>query len=275
MSSQYYHHQYDGYLSQYPHHHLMEYHHHAGGMQYNDQYGHHHQYYQGYYHPADLSFHEGMVFGNSIHTHDPYVHLSTMAQTPSRYEGGDLQHQGQYPVSPYWGHLNISQLPGIAPSPSISVTPSKSPRGNHHNRSFRKRLQGQQGRRCSSVIDGKAKSLIMFPNQTNSPASRFVMSPQDKTNPYYMTKSSQMTALVTIHNKSELSSSLNQSAGQEESFVLPTFKDYTTESLTDKSAGHASMHSNDSLVLMPTSVEQIYLEPRQEDGALCKVPENP
>lgn len=254
----------------------MEYHHHPGGMQYNDQYA-HHPYYNGYYHPADLSFHEGMVFDNSIHIQDPYFHLSPMAQTPSRYTGVDLQHRGQYPVSPYWGHLNISQLPGIAPSPSTSVTPSKPLRDNHPNRSFRKRLQSQQVKGCSSVIDGKAKSLIMFPNQTNSPASRFIMSPQDKTNPYYMTKSSQMTTVVPINNNfvPPPSSSLNQSVGQEESFVLPTFEDYSPESPTGKAAGHASVHSNESIDLTPSSAKQMCIEPRREDGALSEVSENP
>lgn len=259
MGSQYYHHQYDGYLGQYPQHHPIEYHHHPCSMQYNDQYGHLNQYYNGYYHPADLSFHEGMVFDNSIHTQDPYFHLSSMAQTPSRYAGGggDFQHQGQYPVSPNWGHLNISQLPGIAHSPSISVTPSKLLRGSHPNRSFRKRLQG---RGCSSAIDGKAKSLIMFPNQTNSPASRFVMSPQDMTNPYYMTKISKMPTSVPVS-----SSSLNQSADQQGSSVFPVFDDYSPDSLTNKTASHASMHSNESIGLMPSSAKQMCLEPRQED----------
>jgi hypothetical protein len=113
----------------------------------------------------------------------------------------------------YWGHLNISQLPGLAPSPSMH-TPSKPPRGNP-NRSFRKR----QGKNIS--IDGKAKSLILFPKQANSPASRFVMSPQDKSNhPYYSERNFQ-------------SSNLNNSgSGQEESFVLPTIEDFAHDSPT-------------------------------------------
>jgi len=261
---------YDGYHGQYPPppHHPMGYHHHPGDMSYSDQFGHHHQYYNGYYHPADGSFHEGMVFAdNSIHSQDPYMHSSSMAQTPSRYPvGGDLSHHhGQYPVSPYWGHLNISQLPGLAASPNTTVTPSKPPRGNGHpNRSFRNKRsqqpQGQQGK--------PAKSLIMFPNQTNSPASRFVMSPQDKSNPYYTTNQR-----VPSDGHVAQPSSLNQSAGPEESFVLPTIEDYSPESPADKAAGHAS---NTSMDLMPPSVKKMYLGSRRQDGgALSEVSENP
>jgi len=262
MNSQYYPpphpphpHQYDGYHGQYPPQHPHMGYHHPGDMSYNDQYGHgHHQYCNGYYHPADGSFHEGMVFDHSMHSQDPYMNPS-MAQTPNRYHGGDV-HQGQYPPSPYWGHLNISQLPGIAASPSIHITPSKPPRGSHPNRSFRKRQQHQGPQQA---INGKAKSLIMFPNQTNSPASRFVMSPQDKSNPYYTTKNSQTTKMPNDNNAAPSSSSLNQSVGQEESFVLPTIEDYNPESPADRAAGPPSL-SNTSMDLMPPSVKKMYME---------------
>ena len=278
MDSQYYPpHQYDGYSQYSPHDPHMGYHH--DNMQYNDRYGHQHQYYSGYYHPADGSFREGMVFDNSMHSHDPYMHPSTMAaQTPERYNGRNLHH-GQYPASPYWGHLNISQLPGIAASPSIHVTPSKPPRGSHANRSFRKR-QNQQGM-AGYVSDGKAKSLIMFPNQTNSPASRFVMSPQDKSNPYYKTETSQARMAESNNdgkNAAQPSSMLNQSTGQEESFVLPTIEDYSPESPADKAAGHASLHSNTSMDLMPPNVKKMYMRSpsssRGQNAKLSEVSEN-
>jgi len=258
------HQQYDAYHRQYPPHHPM-------GYQYNEQYGHPPQYYNGYYHPADGSFHEGMVFDNSMHAQDPYLHASSMMHTPSRYQGGDIQHQGQYPASPYWEHLHISQLPGIAASPSIHVTPSKPPRG-HPNRSFRKHQQHQQGPQ-GRPIDGKAKSLIMFPNQTNSPASRFVMSPQDKTNPYYTSKNSQPMA-PNDKVPAASSSALNQSVAQDESFILPTIEDYSPESPADKTAGHTSLHSNTSLDLMPPTVKKMYMGSRRQDGTLSEVSEN-
>jgi hypothetical protein len=272
IDSQYYpSHQYDAYGQYPPRHPHLGYQDH-GDMQYNNQYGHHHQYYSGYYHPADGSFHEGMVFDNSMHS------SAMAAQTPERYNGNNLHH-GQYPVSPYWGHLNISQLPGIAASPSIHITPGKPPRGSHANRSFRKR-QNQQGS-AGYVSDGKAKSLIMFPNQTNSPASRFVMSSQDKSNPYYTTKTSQARmaeANKDGKNAAQPSSTLNQSTGQEESFVLPTIEDYSPESPADKTGGHTSLHSNTSLDLMPPSVKKIYMaspsSSRQQDVKLSEVSED-
>lgn len=302
----------------------MGYHHH-GDVPYNDHYGHQHQYYNGYYCPSDGSFHgdgsipgsfpgsfhgdgsfngdgsfhEGMVFDSNMHV--PYMHSSP---TPSRCPGGDPHHHGQYPpVSPYWGHLNISQLPGIAASPSIHITPSKPPRGGHPNRSFRKQQQqrgghGQhreQGKGAGGghVIDGKAKSLIMFPNQTGSPASRFVMSPQDKSNPYYTTKSTQTTSLPSSRPNGDANaaprssaSALDQSAGtQEESFVLPAIEDYSPESPgpADKAAGHTSLQgggSNTSMDMMPPSVKKMYMgstssRRNPQDGKLGEVSENP
>ncbi|KAL7535654.1 hypothetical protein ACHAXR_006645 [Thalassiosira sp. AJA248-18] len=298
MSSQYYpppphhhpHQQYDGYHGQYPPHPPhpphMGYPPHHGDMPYNDPYGHPNQpYYNGgyYHHPTpDGSFHEGMVFDNSMHAQDPNYMPPSMALTPNRYQGSNLHpHGAQYPASPYWGHLNISQLPGIAPSPSIHITPSKPPRGSHPNRSFRKQRQQQYGhQQHGKGIDGKAKSLIMFPNQTNnavgqSPASRFVMSPQDKSNPYYTSKNSQATTAVANNDVNAASSSLNQSTGQEESFVLPTIEDYSPESpsVADKTtaAGHTSLHSNTSMDLMPPSVKKMY----RRDKKLSEVSENP
>lgn len=173
-------------------------------MPYHDsQYHGHPPYGYSYY---DGSFHDGMMHDNSMHS-DSHVHLHSAMATPSRYH-----HEPQYPMSPfhhdYWGHLNISQLPGIAPSPSMGMhTPSKPPRGNP-NRSFRKRQLGVK----NPSIDGKAKGLIIFPKQASSPASKFLMSPQDKSNPYYTARNFQ-------------SSNLNQST-QEESFVLPTIEDF-------------------------------------------------
>ena len=221
---------------------------------YNDQYGHPHQYYNGYYHPANGSFHEGMILNNSMISHDPYMH-HTAAHTPDRGPG-------QYPpASPYWGHLNISQLPGIAPSPH--ATPAKPPRGSHVNRSFRKR-QNQQGT-TGYIVDGKAKGLIMYSNQTNSPASRFVMSPQESSsnNSYYT-------------NVAQHSTMLNHSAFQEESFVLPTIEDYSLESPANKSGGHLTLHtSNTSMDLMPPSVKKLYTQSsRRQDVKLSEVSEN-
>lgn len=244
MNSQYYPHQFEGYNHHPPHiAHNIGYQH-GGETGYSmpnhtDQFG-HNQFYNGYY-PSDGNFHDGMGFDTSIHAAEmnaSYMHPSPMAQTPNRYHANELH--GQFPVSPYWGHLNISQLPGLAASPSMHHTPSKPPRGNS-NRSFRKR----QGK-AAQMIDGKAKSLIMFPNpnQTNSPASRFVMSPQDKSNPYYANKS---------HNVPN-ASSLNQS-GHEESFVLPTIEDYSADS---PAKAHTSLHSDVSMHLMPPAVKKIY-----------------
>lgn len=249
LNSSYYHpsdpHQYNSY-GQYPplpiYH--MGYHLH-GEVLCDDQYGHPNQYADGYYHPVDGSFNDGMAFDRSIHT-DHYI-ASPMVQTPNRYQGIEI-HNAQYPTSPYWSHLNISQLPGISSSPSFHMPP----RVNHPNRSFRKRnhQHGNQQRKMDSTIDGKAKSLIMFPNQTNSPASRFVMSPQDKkSNPYYAAKNSHAR---NERDAPQSSSKLNQSAGPDESFVLPTIEDYSPESPEDKA------HSNTSLDLMPPAVKKLY-----------------
>lgn len=224
--------QYSGY-GQYPplplYH--MEFHHH-GEMVYNDQYGNHQQYCNSYYHSADGSFHDGMAFDTSVHTQDHFI-SSSLAQTPNRYQGSGM-HNGQYPASPYWSHLNISQFPGISSSPSVHITPSLPPRSNQSNRSFRKRqhLQGQQQRKTDSVIDGKSKPLIMFPNQTNSPASRFVMSPQDKSNPYYTANNTHARTTVPNDGRNApiSSSKLNNSSGPDDSFVLPTIEDYSPES---------------------------------------------
>ena len=273
MDSQYYPSQYHGYGQCLPPPHVR-YHHH--GMPYNDQLGHNHQYYTGFYNPSDGSFHEGMVFDNSMHSHGPYMHPSTMAaQTPERYNGNSLHH-GQYPASPYWGHLNISQLPGVAASPSIHITPSKPPRGGPSNRSFRKR-QSQQGT-AGYVSDGKAKSLIMYSNQTNSPASRFVMSSRDNSNPYYKMETSQGRMAVSNNdgkNAARPSSTLNHSTGPEESFVLPTIEDYSP----DSPAGHANLHSNTSLDMMPPSVKKMYTKSShsstRQDEKLSNVLENP
>ena len=232
MESQYYPpHQYNGYGQCPPHHPHVRYHHH-GNMAYNDQLGHNHQYYSGFYNHSDRSFHEGMVFDNSMHSHGSYMHPSTIAaQTPERYNGTNLHH-GQYPASPYWGHLNISQLPGVAASPTIHITPSKPPRGSHSNRSFRKR-QSQQGT-AGYVSDGKAKSLIMYSNQTNSPASRFVMSSQDRSNPYYKKETSQVRMAESNNdgrNAARPSSTLNHSTGPEESFVLHFHRGFKLKNL--------------------------------------------
>ena len=219
------------------------------------------------------------------HAHDPHYLPPSMVQTPSRYQGGGPRHGhgAPYPpASPYWGHLNISQLPGLA-SPSIHVTPSKPPRGDgRNNRSYRKRQQQQQSRsqgKAGAAIDGKAKSLIMFPKQTNSPASRFVMSPQDKSNPYYATKASQANSSMPgkdVNVAPPSTSALNQSAGQEESFVLPTIEDYSPESPSDKgAAAHTSLHSNTSMDLMPPSVKKMYTRPPRDDRKLSEVSENP
>lgn len=113
----------------------------------------------------------------------------------------------------------------------------------------------------------------MFPNQTNSPASRFVMTPKDKSDPYYMAKNSQTPKMSNDNN--DTPSSLNQSTGPEESFVLPTIEDYSLESpAADKAAGH--LHSNTSLDLMPPLVKKLYMDAtRQQDGKLSEVSENP
>mmetsp|Transcript_19117 Transcript_19117/g.38783 ORF Transcript_19117/g.38783 Transcript_19117/m.38783 type:complete len:1041 (-) Transcript_19117:115-3237(-) len=202
-----------------------------------DPYG-HGQYYSGYYQHPDESFHDGVVHSPDPNT--PYIHPSSMAQTPGRYHGHGIHHN-QFPASPHWSHLNISQLPGLVASPSINQTPTKPPRGSTSKSQRKRHVKG------AHMIDGKAKSLVMF-SKTNSPASRFVMSPQDKkSNPYYASKSQ------TDANTSELA---NQS-GHEESFVLPKIEDYSADS---PATAQASFHTDTSMQLMPPSVKKIYSE---------------
>jgi len=243
--SQYYpQHQYDsGYGGQYSHHGPPP-HHMNGGypyqqqMQYNDQYGHHNQYYNGggggHYQASDTSshgssFHEGMVFDHSM-SHDPYMHQMSHAHTPTRYPGGEMHHgHGQQlgQMSPYWGHL--SHLQGFVPSPS-GVTP-KPPRGQNSSRKWRQNFQSK------GAVDGK-KPLIYFPNKTNSPASRFVMSPKD--NPDWKSPDKTSDPLPNP-------ATLNQSAMIEESFVLPAIENLPESPENSK--------SNQSLDLMPPSVK--------------------
>lgn len=202
-----------------------------------DPYG-HGQYYSGYYQHSDGSFHDGVVHSPDPNT--PYIHPSPMAQTPGRYHGHGIHHS-QFPASPHWSHLNISQLPGLVASPSINQTPTKPPRGSTSKSQRKRHVKG------AHMIDGKAKSLVMF-SKTNSPASRFVMSPQDKkNNPYYANKSQ------TDANTSELA---NQS-GHEESFVLPKIDDYSANS---PATAQVSFHTDTSMQLMPPSVKKIYSE---------------
>jgi hypothetical protein len=69
----------------------------------------------------------------------------------------------------------------------------------------------------------------MFPKQTNSPASRFNMSPQEgEYNSYYMAKN---TAPVCA-------SAFNDSV-QDESFVLPTIEGFSAETPQKKSGSGA------------------------------------
>lgn len=269
----------------YPPHHPMGYHHHQGDMSYNVHYHQHQHYDNGYYQQpsADGSFHEGMVFDNSMHALDPYYDPHVGARTPNRgYQGmGDPHHHGQYPpASPYWEHLHLSQLPGIAASPNVHVTPSKPPR--NPDRSYRNNKgpqHSQGGRRGKPPIDGKAKSLIVYNHQTNSPASRFVMSPQDRTSAYYATEDSRGPSAASNNNAE---SSSNRGAAQppveEESFVLPTIEDYSPESPADRAAGR-SLRSDTSMDLMPPAVKKMYMSGssggRRQDGTLTEVSENP
>ena len=121
---------------------------HPGDMSYDPQ----QQYYGGYYHHGHLtpdgSFHEGMVFDHSYHSHQD-VSATTYAQTPGRPwhpHHQSAHHPPHAAGSPYWGHLNLSQLPGVAASPVVHQTPSRPPRdgrprnaggrhrgGGHHN----------------------------------------------------------------------------------------------------------------------------------------------
>ncbi|KAL9190321.1 hypothetical protein ACHAXT_007532 [Thalassiosira profunda] len=292
------HHQYHGYPGQYPAHpppHPGYYHH--GPVPYPGQYGHPDQYYNGGYYPSadhshsvDGSYHDGSFhhsFDTSMHshhTHDPHYLPPSMMQTPSRYNGS-----GYPPASPYWEHLHISQLPGIAASPSIHVTPSKPPRGDGRpNRSYRKRQPPQQprgpyGSNGGAAIDGKAKSLLMFPKHTNSPASRFVMSPQDKSNHPYYAKGAQSAAAGATPGKEGSAAqpptaTLNHSAGPEESFVLPTIGDCSADGPAARgaaqAAAHTSLHSNTSVDLMPPRVRKVHTRPPRREK-LSEVSESP
>lgn len=136
-------------------------------------------------------------------------------ETPTRYADNDAHTQGQYPpASPYWNHLNLSQLPGLN-SPVCHFSPDSSFNSRHSEMN-------------NPAIVGNAKSLIMFPKQTNSPASRFNMSPQDYTLPYYTAKN---TAPVRA-------STLNDSV-QDESFVLPPINGFSSETPQKKSGPDA------------------------------------
>ena len=201
---------------------------------------------------------------NSMHSQDsPYSpYMPPSMHTPSR---NDLHHHGQYPpASPYWSHLNISQLPGIAASPSVThssihITPSKPPRYDpNSSRSYRgKRGSGRAGPPGS-------KPLIMFPNGTQSPASRFVMSPQDKNMSFYKNSG---------QPPSSSPPTLNQGRGQEESFVLPTIDNHSPKSPEDKAPAATS---NTSMDLMPPSVKKLYgrMPPRPQDQKLSEVTES-
>lgn len=266
-------HPYNGYGQYPPPHPHMGYH---GEMPYAEHYGHHPSFYGGYY-SEDGSFHDGsftesMTFDSSgMHSQDPQRYIPHAAQTPCRYNGGGPHPGAHYPASPYWGHLNLSQLPGVAASPSIHVTPSKPPRGGP-GRSYRKRQQqqGQSQGKAASAIDGKAKSLIMFPNHTNSPASRFVMSPQDKSNPYYAPKDAATPKVAPSANVASAPSSSSQAAAgpdREGSFVLPPIGNYGPGS---PSAGdgpaHTSLRSDTSLELMPPAVKKMYMKSSSSKG---------
>jgi hypothetical protein len=192
------HHQYNGY-GHYSSHHNLGY---AGAQYPIDQYSQQQQYYPSY--PMDGGFTEVSSFDSSAHVSEASAPLTYPDQTPTRYVGNDAH--GQYPpASPYWNHLNLSQLPGLC-SPGCQLSPASSFNAQHNHTE-------------NSAIDGKAKSLIMFPKQTNSPASRFAMSPQDReSHPYYTAKN---TAPVCA-------STLNDSV-QDESFVLPTIEGFSAE----------------------------------------------
>lgn len=122
----------------------------------------------------------------------------------------------------------------------------------------------------SSATDGRVKSLIMFSQQTNSPASRFLMSPQDNTTPYYRTKSSQVTMAVPLQRPS----ALHQSADPEESFILPAIEDYLPMSPTDEAAGHTSMLGDGSVDLRPPSTETMHLEPGRKGRSPSEASDN-
>jgi hypothetical protein len=166
-----------------------------------DQYGHQH-YYQNFA-LMEGGFSEVSSFDDSAHVSEMSVPFSHSDQTPVRYENNA---HGYPPASPFWNHLNLSQLPGLS-SPGCHLSPAPS-FNTHHSQTE------------NSTIDVKAKSLIMFPKQTNSPASRFTMSPQDESHPYYSAKNT--AAPVRVF-------SVNDSVIQDESFVIPTIEAYSAE----------------------------------------------
>lgn len=203
----YHHHQYNGY-EHYPPHHNMGY----AAPQYQIDHYSQQQYYQNYH--MDGGFTD-TSFDGSAHVSEVSAPLAHPDETPTRYGGNDAHAQGQYPpASPYWNHLNLSQLPGLN-SPGCHFSPDSSFHSHHSETN-------------NPAIVGNAKSLIMFPKQTNSPASRFNMSPQDYTLPYYTAKN---TAPVRA-------STLNESV-QDESFVLPPINGFSSETPQKKSTPDA------------------------------------
>ena len=165
---------------------------HPGDMSYDPG----QQYYGGYYHHAhghhphghltpDGSFHEGMVFDHSYHSHQD-VSATTYAQTPGRpwhphHHAASSHHPPHGASSPYWGHLNLSQLPGVAPSPGVHQTPSRPPRGHPSRNAGRRQHNGQghagPGYAAPSPAAGAPpQSLNPLLFNSDSPASRFASS---------------------------------------------------------------------------------------------------
>ena len=60
-------------------------------------------------------------------------------------------------LHPYWCHLNLSQLPGVAPSPGVSTRPRRS-RPSH----LRKERGGRQhpGQQCECILINAYASLL-------------------------------------------------------------------------------------------------------------------
>ena len=197
---QYHQHQYNGYDNYSSHQHLG-----YGGSQPQyqypiDQYGHQQQYYHQNY-PMDGGAFPATSFDGSAHVSESSVPAAYPDETPTKY--ADQHAHGQYlPASPHWNHLNLSHLPGLC-SPGCQLSPDSSFNTRHSKTE-------------NIAIVGKAKSLIMFP-KTNSPASRFNMSPQDYTLPYY-----------TAKNTAPVRASLNDTV-QDESFVLPPIECFSAE----------------------------------------------
>ena len=193
----YHHHQYNSY-NHYSSHHNLGY----GGPQYPiDQYG-QQQYYQNY--PMNGGGFPKTSFDGSAHVSETSVPSAYPDETPTKYADHHAHASGQYPpASPHWNHLNLSQLPGLC-SPGCKLSPDTSFNTRHSKTE-------------NTAIVGNAKSLIMFPKQTNSPASRFNMSPQDYTLPYYKAK-----------NTAPVCATLNDSV-QDESFVLPPIDGFSAE----------------------------------------------